>query len=559
VKLTTLSIATKLYSIFALLAIVTVAVATVAVVNARHHAALTREYESAFAGAKNVERVNGLIYAVVMESRGIYISADIPEVKKFGDSLLAFDDHISNVVNAWQRAIRSDDAELFAGFSRRIKLFQEFRRELVRRGIEMGPAAAREWGDSDGPRSVRVALNNDLDALGKVYSRRSDRIYAEIDQGIAMTAWVLSILAGIAVLLAGTGAIIIWRAVVRPLAEIARVTEVVAKGTLAVAIPFGNRGDEIGALARSITVFEHAMRENEALNMARGAAENRARHQEKLTAKISWFNTEVEITLAELGRTCFKMLGESTQLSSAAEYASSRTEILTTASTGVSDSVRDIASAVDELVASITEIDRQVGNSDGVAHKAVSEVEQTNATVKELGEVAGRIGDVVSLITSFASQTNLLALNATIEAAHAGDAGRGFAVVAGEVKILAEQTAKETEHIGLQIAEMHQAMLRSLEGAVATERIIREIGVISSSIALAVSQQRTATRRIVRSAEIAAKRTIQSADEVNRMGRAAADTRLSAAAVRTVVDNLTSVTTKIRREIDEFFEQLHAA
>jgi methyl-accepting chemotaxis protein len=293
--------------------------------------------------------------------------------------------------------------------------------------------------------------------------------------------------------------------------------------------------------------------------MARGAAENRARHQEKLTAKISWFNTEVEITLAELGRTCFKMLGESTQLSSAAEYASSRTEILTTASTGVSDSVRDIASAVDELVASITEIDRQVGNSDGVAHKAVSEVEQTNATVKELGEVAGRIGDVVSLITSFASQTNLLALNATIEAAHAGDAGRGFAVVAGEVKILAEQTAKETEHIGLQIAEMHQAMLRSLEGAVATERIIREIGVISSSIALAVSQQRTATRRIVRGAEIAAKRTIQSADEVNRMGRAAADTRLSAAAVRTVADNLTSVTTKIRREIDEFFEQLHAA
>jgi methyl-accepting chemotaxis protein len=66
VKLATTSIASKLYSIFALLAIVTVAVATVAVVNARHHAALTREYESAFAGAKNVERVNGLIYAVVM-------------------------------------------------------------------------------------------------------------------------------------------------------------------------------------------------------------------------------------------------------------------------------------------------------------------------------------------------------------------------------------------------------------------------------------------------------------------------------------------------------------
>jgi len=58
---------------------VTVLVATVAVVNARRHAALTNDYESAFAGAKNVERVNGLIYAVVMESRGIYMSSDIPE------------------------------------------------------------------------------------------------------------------------------------------------------------------------------------------------------------------------------------------------------------------------------------------------------------------------------------------------------------------------------------------------------------------------------------------------------------------------------------------------
>ncbi len=50
-RLPQLSIATKLYAIFALLATVTVALAVVAVVNARHHAALTDEFESAFAGA----------------------------------------------------------------------------------------------------------------------------------------------------------------------------------------------------------------------------------------------------------------------------------------------------------------------------------------------------------------------------------------------------------------------------------------------------------------------------------------------------------------------------
>jgi len=73
---------------------------------------------------------------------------------------------------------------LFARFSWRIKLFQEFRRELARRGVEIGPPAAREWGDNDANRRVRIALNNDLDELAKVYSKRSDGIYAEIARAL---------------------------------------------------------------------------------------------------------------------------------------------------------------------------------------------------------------------------------------------------------------------------------------------------------------------------------------------------------------------------------------
>jgi methyl-accepting chemotaxis protein len=85
VRLPQLSIATKLYAIFTLLATMTVGLAAAAVYNAHRHAALTDDFESAYAGSLNVQRVDALIYAVVMESRGIYMSPDIPTARRYGD------------------------------------------------------------------------------------------------------------------------------------------------------------------------------------------------------------------------------------------------------------------------------------------------------------------------------------------------------------------------------------------------------------------------------------------------------------------------------------------
>ncbi len=127
-------------------------------------------------------------------------------------------------------AVRSDDAVPFEGFAKRIQQFQDFRRELVRRGIEISPAAGREWGDNDANRSVRKALNKDIEALAELYAKRSQRVYAAIDNGIDRSALLISLIAAAALLLAGGGAVMIARAVARPLARITRITEAVAAG-----------------------------------------------------------------------------------------------------------------------------------------------------------------------------------------------------------------------------------------------------------------------------------------------------------------------------------------
>ena len=160
----------------------------------------------------------------------------------------------------------SADAAQFAEFDKRIQQFIEFRKELVRLGTEVSPAKGREWGDNEANRSVRTALNKDLDAFAGIYDARSKQVYAELDAGVARTAWFLAAMAIVCVLLAIAGIAIIGRAVARPLRDITRVTEEVAGGATGVTIPHANRQDEVGALARSIGVFQQAIERNAELN-----------------------------------------------------------------------------------------------------------------------------------------------------------------------------------------------------------------------------------------------------------------------------------------------------
>jgi methyl-accepting chemotaxis protein len=137
------TLATRLYSIFALFALLTAGIAVLSDYNSRRGAELTAAIETANAAALNVERVNSLVYAVVMESRGVYMSTDPAVVKKYGGGLLKFNAQILDVVKRWETIVRADDAEQFATFSKRIEQFVEFRKELVRRGNEISlPRAA---------------------------------------------------------------------------------------------------------------------------------------------------------------------------------------------------------------------------------------------------------------------------------------------------------------------------------------------------------------------------------------------------------------------------------
>jgi methyl-accepting chemotaxis protein len=553
-----LSIAARLYSVFALIAVLTAAIAILSDYNARRNAELTEAVETASRAALNVQHVDSLVYAVVMESRGVYMSADTTTAKKFGDGLLKFNAQILDVVKSWQSILKADDAEQFAAFQKRIEQFVEFRKELVRRGVEISPAAGREWGDNDANRKVRSALNADLDTLSKVYAERSKQLaqQAEVHH---LLAFLLTGLGGLALVVVGIGVLIISRSVARPLSAITATIKQVAEGAENVVVPHINRADEIGALARAIRIFQQAMDRNRNLN-SQVLLDSRAREERtrRVETSVEAFREAIGGVLRAVTDNASAMRDTAQSITKVASDASGRAVAAASATEQASSNVNAVAGAAEELSASVQEIGRQVRQSAGVVEQTGLRTEKSVTEIESLAAATQRIDGVLNLIQAIAEQTTLLALNATIEAARAGEAGRGFAVVAHEVKALAGQTAKATSEIGQNIG-MIQASTRNAVDAVREIGVaVREINEVTSNIAGAINQQDAATREISANAQMAARGNGTLVSNIGSLSEAIGETNKAATSVLTASTDLTSTAETLSREVEKFFRNLRA-
>lgn len=394
-------------------------------------------------------------------------------------------------------------------------------------------------------------------------SQRNARTSREEAAEVVTRASQVSLVVGAVTVIALIGSVIFsFFGVARPMTRLNGALGEMAGGNLDVVIPGSDRGDEIGDLAKTVTVI----RQN-AEQKAREEAETKAT-QDQIAAQqrradmvrlADQFESAVGEIVETVSSASTELEASATTLTATAERSQELTTMVAAASEEASTNVQSVASATEQLSGSVTKISRQVQDSARMANEAVDQARRTNERVSALSKAAARIGDVVELINTIAAQTNLLALNATIEAARAGEAGRGFAVVASEVKALAEQTSKATGEIGQQITGIQGATEESVGAIKEISATIERLSEISASIAAAIEEQGAATQEISRNVQQAAQGTQQVSSNITDVQRGASETGSASSQLLAAAQSLSGDSNRLRSEVSKFLDTVRAA
>jgi methyl-accepting chemotaxis protein len=411
--------------------------------------------------------------------------------------------------------------------------------------------------DSAGALANVALINAKLNALTPKMIANNDAMMAMLnDGGDALSASVNDsinlcfALIGLAVVGAvGLSVVVAQIGITTPMAKLRDRMTQLAAGDTGSEISGLDRGDEVGQMAKAVSIFRDNAVERIALEARaeadRSVSDNERRDREAqstreaseleravsalgdglrrlaagdlasninepfvahLDALRQDFNNSVEKlneTMHTVGSNARAIGAGANEIRSSADELSKRTEQQAASVEETAAALEEITITVKDAAKRAEEASQLVARTRLGAEKSGDIVRKAVAAMHQIEQSSVEIGNIIGVIDDIAFQTNLLALNAGVEAARAGEAGKGFAVVAQEVRELAQRSANAAKEIKALIntSGTHVQTGVSLVGETgkALDAIVHEVQEINQhvhAIAEAAREQSTGLQEI---------------------------------------------------------------
>ena len=331
-----------------------------------------------------------------------------------------------------------------------------------------------------------------------------------------------------------------------------------SQGDKTVRVPFTEKSDEMGEMARTVRVFRENMIRADKLEEEKRAADQALIAKAELRAKLTdAFGLSANRLLSVVEASVDNVRKAAGNVQDLAVRTGHQGDTVANAASEAAANVQQVAAAAEEMGASIGEIGNSVTRSTDITRSAVSEFAALEGSMSELAGATSKIGEIVALIDEIASQTNLLALNASIEAQRAGEAGKGFAVVANEVKVLAGQTSRATQDIAAQIGQVQSraaATMKNLQGVANT---VGKADEVVASIAAAIEEQSATTREIARNVAEAATSNANITDSMKLLAADVSEVSVNATSMGETIDQLSREAKSMEEVVRRFLDDVH--
>lgn len=323
-------------------------------------------------------------------------------------------------------------------------------------------------------------------------------------------------------LIAGAISLVSRPLIYAPLARMTGYMGMLASGDLKTEVPYADRADEIGSMARAVDVFrksalrnidlEHAADRNRAATeqeRARVEAEKAeqarqlqvaidalasgldclahgnldCRIEEPFAGSLERLRQDFNNSIGSLAAAMKTIAGSSDTIRRGTTEIRGSTDNLSKRTEQQAASLEETAAALDEITATVKtayqraeDISRMVNEATNVAGQSETIVKEAVNAMGEIEASSNQVTQIIGVINDIAFQTNLLALNAGVEAARAGEAGKGFAVVAQEVRELAQRSASAATEIKALLGRSEDHVQAGVTLVTRTGEALRKIG-----------------------------------------------------------------------------------